>query len=292
MKKQPKGQGEAERIAAQRRRSFNGLSAKEWTSLSRNVWDDLSSPRAERHLQHGAVFPVKLADRLVTMYSREGDCVFDPFVGIGSTLIAAWEAHRRSVGIELSSEFHSMAEDWIEEASVNNRAEYRPTVIHDDARNLTSHLEPESVQVVVTSPPYANFIRRSVQDRSETHKTSRITRDNNSVVRPYSDDERDLGNLEYEAFIDESEKIFRDLHGVVRPDGYAAWVVKDYRLPPHQPYVPIHSDVAQAAQRAGWLWHDLIVWNQNEQRRLVLLGYPSRFYTNQNCSFIVILRKP
>ena len=37
--------------------------------------------------------------------------------------------------------------------------------------------------------------------------------------------------------------------------------------------------------------HDLIVWDQNEQRSLVLLGYPSVFYTNQNCSFIVVMRK-
>jgi DNA modification methylase len=67
--------------------------------------------------------------------------------------------------------------------------------------------------------------------------------------------------------------------------------VKDYRLPPGQPYVSMHSDIAKMAEEAGWLWHDLIVWDQNEQRSLVLLGYPTRFYTNQNCSFIVVLRR-
>ena len=48
----------------------------------------------------------------------------------------------------------------------------------------------------------------------------------------------------------------------------------------------------RAAEACGWLWHDLIVWDQNEQRSLVLLGYPTRFYTNQNCSFLVVLRNP
>ena len=48
--------------------ALNGLSPREWTLLSRNVWNDVSSPRSKRHLEHGAVFPQKLAERLVTMY--------------------------------------------------------------------------------------------------------------------------------------------------------------------------------------------------------------------------------
>jgi DNA modification methylase len=84
----------------------------------------------------------------------------------------------------------------------------------------------------------------------------------------------------------------QSLLAVTVSGGYAIWIVKDYRLPPDVPYVPFHSDLAVAAQSVGWRWHDLIVWDQNEQRSLVLLGYPSRFYSNQNCSFIVVLRKP
>ena len=74
--------------------------------------------------------------------------------------------------------------------------------------------------------------------------------------------------------------------------GYSAWVVKDYRDTKNKtPYIPFHSDLAKVGQDAGWKFQDLIVWNQGDQRRLVLLGYPSVFYTNQNCSFIVIFRK-
>ena len=82
-----------------------------------------------------------------------------------------------------------------------------------------------------------------------------------------------------------------DLLKVTKNDGYSVWVVKDHRMTPKIPYVSFHSDIAKVAQEAGWLWHDLIVWDQNEQRSLVLLGYPTRFYSNQNCSFLVVLRK-
>ena len=70
----------SEKELLQKQKSFNGLSAKEWTVLSKNVWNDLSSPRNKYQLEHGAVYPIKLAERLIQMYSREGDIIFDPFL--------------------------------------------------------------------------------------------------------------------------------------------------------------------------------------------------------------------
>lgn len=282
-----------EKIAAQRKRAFNGLSAREWTALSRNVWNDVSSPRNKRHLEHGAVYPRKLAERLISMYSRPGDLIFDPFAGIGTTLIAAQGLSRPSVGIELNPRFVELANEWFdEERDLFSDLRTTPTIHTDDARNMEQLLEPGSVQASVTSPPYADFIRRSVADRKKTHKTSRIVHDNNSRVRAYSDDPRDFGNLAYSDFLGETRDLLASLHAVTIPGGYSAWVVKDYRLPPEKPYVSFHSDLARLAEEVGWLWHDLVVWDQNQHRRLVLLGYPSRFYTNQNCSFIVVLRRP
>ena len=272
--------------------AFNGLTPREWTLLSRNVWNDLSSPRKKRHLEHGAVFPLKLAERLVTMYSGVGDLVFDPFTGVGTTLVAAKSLERNSIGFELNPNFAEMSREWFaeEESSLFNK-DITQELINDDCRKLLKHLQPNSVQVTITSPPYANFIQRSVADRKKTHKNSRIVKHNNSRVKQYSEDENDFGNLEYDEFLIQSELIFKDLLEVTKPNGYAVWVVKDYRLPPNRPYISMHSDLAKAAENAGWLWHDLIIWDQNEQRSLVLLGFPTRFYTNQNCSFLVVLRK-
>lgn len=275
----------------QRGRAFNGLTAREWTMLSRNVWNDVSSPRQRRHLDHGAVFPVKLADRLIRIYSREDDLVLDPFCGIGTTCVAAMLSGRHSVGIELSTEFARVARTWLKELNARTSL-HRPKIIADDARKLRKWASPCSIQVTITSPPYANFIARSLGDRKRTHKKSKLVFDNNSRVRIYSSDKRDLGNLDYPMFLKECESILAALLIATKPNGYAAWVVKDHRMTPETPYVALHADLARLAQEKGWLWHDLIVWDQNEQRSLVLLGYPSRFYSNQNCSFIVVLRKP
>jgi DNA modification methylase len=226
------------------------------------------------------------------MYSAPGDLVFDPFNGIGTTILAAKRLDRNGVGIELNSRFVEMTQEWLAESESELISGDGSAIVHqDDCRNMLKYLQPESVALTVTSPPYANFIQRSIADREKTHKKSRIVFENKSVVKQYSEHESDFGNLDYDLFLEESRDLFATLLAVTKPDGYAVWVVKDYRLPPDRPYISMHSDLAKAAQDAGWLWQDLIVWDQNAQRRLVLLGFPTRFYTNQNCSFLVVLRK-
>jgi DNA modification methylase len=281
---------------------FNGLTASEWALLSKNVineddlfnqvWGNLSSPRNEHQLAHGAVYPVKLAERLTKMYSSEGDTVLDPFLGIGSTLVAATQLNRKGIGIELNPKFAAIAEKWLNESRslLNQEADYR--VINDDCRSLGKHVETDSVQLTVTSPPYANFIRKSIEDRNTVHKTSIIKHENNSTVAPYSEEENDFGNLPYKDFLKSIKKVLKDNLKVTKINGYSAWVVKDYRDTKNKiPYVPFHSDLARAGEEVGWAYHDLIVWDQSAQRRLILLGYPSVLYTNQNCSFIVVFRK-
>lgn len=274
------------------KRSFNGLSPSEWAGLSKNVWNDLSSPRNAKQLEHGAVFPVKLAERLIMMYSGANDAVLDPFLGIGTTLIAAQNTQRHAVGLELNSRFAAIAQEWVNENTPLLGGKMRYRVVNDDCRNLLRHVKREGIQLTVTSPPYADFIRRSVLDRKKTHKKSVLVHANNSTVKPYSDDKRDLGNLPYPQFMEEAEAILRLNYAVTKPGGYAAWVVKDYRDTAKKiPYIAVHSDLAMAGERAGFRFHDLIIWDQTGQRRLVVLGYPSVFYTNQNCSFIVVFRK-
>ena len=281
---------------------FNDLTPTEWALLSKNViteedlfnpvWNDLSSPRNDYQKEHGAVFPVKLAERLIKMYSKEGDAVFDPFVGIGSTVVAAHNLKRHAIGIELNPKFASIANNWVNEEVGLFSSELYYKIVNDDCRNMLQHVREEKIQLTVTSPPYANFIQRSLKDRSTTHKTSVIQYENNSTVKQYSEAENDFGNLPYNQFLEQIKGVLADNLKVTKPGGYSAWVVKDYRDTKNKiPYVPFHSDLARAGEEVGWMYHDLIVWDQTGQRRLVLLGYPSVLYTNQNCSFIVVFRK-
>ena len=54
---------------------------------------------------HCTVKPLRLASYLITLGSREGDIILDPFAGSGSTLVAAKALKRRYIGIEMSKEY-------------------------------------------------------------------------------------------------------------------------------------------------------------------------------------------
>lgn len=278
--------------AEQKRRSFNGLTAKEWAVFSRSVWNDVSSTRAGHHLDHGATYPKALSDRIIRMYSKEGDLVFDPFLGTGTTLISAKEMNRLGVGIELNKDFYEASKKVILDTKSLFEEDCDIKIYNDDCRNLGHYLENNSVQLTFTSPPYADFIRKSVKDRASVHKKSLIRMENNSTVKPYSDCELDFGNLDYESFMKETQSLMEKIYAKTKDGGYNIWVVKDCRDTSRKiPYIDFHSDVAKAAERAGFKYHDLIIWDQNERRKLILLGYPSVFYVNQNNSFLVVLRK-
>jgi DNA modification methylase len=78
----------------------------EWFS---DVWMSLNgvSQRASRGSarERSGAFPFELAYRLINMYSLVGDTVLDPFLGTGTTMMAAMAACRNSLGYELGEEF-------------------------------------------------------------------------------------------------------------------------------------------------------------------------------------------
>jgi site-specific DNA-methyltransferase (adenine-specific) len=83
------------------------LTKEEMQGWFRSFWDDVrgSSTRGG----HPAPFPVELAERLVRMFSFAGDWVLDPFMGQGSTNLAAIAAGRNSIGNELEKKYYDMA---------------------------------------------------------------------------------------------------------------------------------------------------------------------------------------
>ena len=83
------------------------LTKAEMQQWFRSVWFDV--PGASTREGHPAPYPVELAERLVRMFSFAGDTVLDPFVGGGSTTVAAIRAGRHSIGVEIEPEYLALA---------------------------------------------------------------------------------------------------------------------------------------------------------------------------------------
>lgn len=78
------------------------------TAWFRGVWEDIPP---ERQKAHSAMFPVALPERLIRMYSFWGETVLDPFLGSGTTALAAARCGRNSVGYELNPAFLPVIEE-------------------------------------------------------------------------------------------------------------------------------------------------------------------------------------
>jgi DNA modification methylase len=70
------------------------------------LWTDI---RGESTRRHPAPYPLELVDRLIRMFSFVGDTVLDPFIGTGTTSLAAALAGRSSIGIEIDPAYMDMA---------------------------------------------------------------------------------------------------------------------------------------------------------------------------------------
>ena len=80
---------------------------------TKSIWS-FPTERASR-VNHPAPFPVELPKRCIEMYSFAGDVVLDPFNGSGSTCVAAKMTGRTYIGVDLSSEYCSIAQQRIDE---------------------------------------------------------------------------------------------------------------------------------------------------------------------------------
>jgi DNA modification methylase len=244
--------------------------------------------RSEKQRHHGASFPQSLAEQQIAIFTRRGQTVLDPFVGVGTTIDACMALGRKGVGIDLNEEYAALARRDIPE----RRGAVRHRVIVDDARNLLKHVRKSSVDFVLTSPPYSSLLR-DVKGRFAYKWQEHSTIDSIANPRPYSTDPEDFGNLPYLAFLDALADTFAATYVAQRVNTYAVWVVKDFRsLKQGRPYVNLHGDVIALAQQQGYTLWDLRIYDQTRYRPLVCLGFPSRnFYLNIGHSYLLTFKK-
>lgn len=259
-------------------RNSSGLDGKTWLQYSISVWNDIRKTADELSLKHPAMFPAALPGRLIETFTREGDTVFDPFAGTGSTLIAASERGRRGIGIEIAPEFISIYKNRLSQMDLFHHDRAAGMVYKDDAKNLTKYVKPNSVQLTVTSPPYWNILN---QDRSADGKE----------IRNYGRNKRNLGNVEdYIEFLQELKEIFADVFKVTKSGGYCCVIVMDIRK--KDKYYPFHIDLTRIMAEVEFELDDIIIWDRRQEyNNLRPLGYPFVFRVNKIHEYILIFLK-
>ncbi len=269
------------------RQRANELDGKTWLRHSISVWNDVRKTPQEAALGHPALFPQALVARLLACFTNDADqVVLDPFAGVGSTLLAACDAGKQGVGLELNSDYVAATRRRLLASGYRESDEEDPSgstpsfrVYESNARNVLDYVSPASVDFCVTSPPYWDILR---QRRTADGKPK----------RDYGTEEGDLGSIaEYDVFLDELTQIFRYVHEALRPGAYCVVVVMDLRK--RSRFYPLHADLARRLQGAGFIFDDLIIWDRRQDyNNLRPLGYPYRFRINKVHEFLLVFQKP
>ena len=100
-----------------------------WSDLyesSGKLTDVWYLPTANGNNDHGAEFPISLPGRCIQLTTKEGDLVLDPFIGSGTTALAAMELKRRCIGFDTSRLYLETAEGRIQELAAKLRDKTRP----------------------------------------------------------------------------------------------------------------------------------------------------------------------
>ena len=90
-----------------RRKGTSTIDSDEFLAATLSVWE--MRPESARRLGHPAPFPVDLPARFIQLYTFEQDLVLDPFMGAGTTAVAAVRSGRHYVGYETDADYYSSA---------------------------------------------------------------------------------------------------------------------------------------------------------------------------------------
>jgi len=266
---------------------LNDLTSTEWIAETVSVWSQkgLGSGHQEAQIEklHPAPFSYQDVARLIRFFSKEGELILDPFVGVGSTLKAAALFGRRGIGIELEPSFSRLARKRLKiELPAENGPYPDQEIITGDVFDVAPAIATSSVKLVVTSPPYWNILHK------KDHKAMQ-ERVSKGLPNKYSDSPKDLGNIaDYVQFVARLSDAFALCHPLLAPGGHMCIVVGDFRE--KSKYHMFHSDLANSLEQRGFTLKGITILYQRH-KRIFPYGYPHAYVPNLHHQYILILQK-
>jgi len=239
---------------------LNHLSPQDWMKFQKSWFIHNPPPRKKNVALHPAKFPETLVREFIEFFTVPGEVVLDPMLGTGSTLIAAMDASRSGVGIELAGKYYDIAKERIDEAAeVADEGEgswLNYSIFNTDARDILL-LATGKVHYCITSPPYWDMLRAK---GAETQAGRREA----GLDVHYSDDDRDVGNIEdYEAFVEQLVGIYRPVAALLAPGRHMTVIVKNVKKGGRM--YPLAWDLGREIGRFLTL-KDEKIWCQDNQK--------------------------
>jgi site-specific DNA-methyltransferase (adenine-specific) len=140
------------------------VTADRFMEATLDVWK--IPPESARRVDHPAPFPVELPEWLIDLYTYEGDLILDPFMGSGSTMVAAVRRQRRYVGYDTEEEYVAIAGQRVAEERARRPAVVLQLPLGDSAppAEAVEDVAHEADDVVDQDTKDANFQRKATEE--------------------------------------------------------------------------------------------------------------------------------
>lgn len=254
---------------------INCLTAKEWVKSQVIIQEFSYEKRDIRDKSiHPAVYPIALPAHFIKLFTHPGELVLDPFVGIGTTLIAARDLNRNAIGFDLKKEYIESAKKRLAQTTLASGSQQ--ILIDDDAKNIPEYIQPETVSLSVTSPPYANMLNHKRLNKSIRGNLRK--NEHYLTVQQYSENPRDLGQMNHEQYANALTEIYKGIYPLMKPKAHVVININD--VWENNTRIPTHIYVVKALENAGFEFRNTIIWDKrNLVNRVGIFGWPNNFIT-------------
>jgi len=252
---------------------LNCMTAKEWLKHQLGVWKFTYEGRDIRDKSiHPATFPISLAKEVIKLFTHEGELVLDPFVGSGTTLVAAQDLNRNAVGFDLQEKYIKLCGERLSTERLLNNTQQ--VAIQDNATNIDKYFKKETISLLFTSPPYANLLNRERKNKSRRYRKN----DQYGKVEQYSQDPRDLGTKGLEDYTIAMGDIFERILPLLKPKAHCVINVPDMWWENRR--ITIHVSLINELRKRGYELRNIIIWDRtNIVNQIGIFGWPSNYIT-------------
>lgn len=264
---------------------LNDLTGKEWIKFTKSWFVHRPPRRKEDEILHPAKYPESLVKEFIEFFTKEGQWVFDPFLGTGSTLIAAGETKRNAVGIELQKKYFDTAVRRVKKGKFKSKLiPLKGNSLNSKELISKSKIPVKKFDFVITSPPYWNQLERN--------SIRQTKRKDSGLDTKYSKNKNDIGNIaDYEKFLETQAEVFDVAWDLTKDGGYLTIITNNVYF--ESKLYPLAFDTATSLTKRGkksWTLKDEKIWLQDD-KSLIALGVNNAWVGNRHHQYCLIFRK-
>ncbi len=266
------------------RNKLNDLTGKEWLKLTKSFWMSEKCADDKDAFNHPAPFLIKDIEKLISFFTKKGMRVVDPFMGSGTTAIAAFNLDRIGVGMDLSAEYRNLAINRFNKKKMNDNDYIY--LIGDSTKDL---YKLQMADYIVTSPPYHNILRNKNSGTRSDNSEKGYRNGSRQGIEYYSELPNDLGNQEtYEEFINLLKKVMQNCFSILEDGKYCSIIMSDFTV--NKKEVCVQADIINLMCEIGFEFVGTTILLQ-DNKPLYPFGYPFSYKINHMHQNIMNFRK-